>query len=267
MSKHKHGAYVAGPMRGIPEFNFPRFFECQAYLHAIGVRNVANPARHDLDAYPDMRNWPGFATGDISLCPYFSLEAAMRWDLAAVAQAGMIVLLPGWPKSSGAREELRVARICGVDVYTYHADAAVSLQSLSEEREKTMLFNADFSEPAPKPGEIRIVNEATGGEKGSKPARFDLLPSGPLHAVAEHYGKGASKYADHNWRRGYDWSLSFAALQRHALAFWAGEDLDPETESPHLAAVVFHAFSLLEWASTHPELDDRYTRESDTLVP
>lgn len=106
-------------------------------------------------------------------------------------------------------------------------------------------------------GEVRTVNESTGGEKGMKPARFDLLPASPLIQVAEHYGKGAEKYEDRNWERGYEWSKSFAAMQRHAWAFWNGETYDPETGSHHLAAVCFHAMAMMEWTETHPELDDR----------
>lgn len=104
--------------------------------------------------------------------------------------------------------------------------------------------------------EVRTVS-STGGEKGVKLARFDLLPAGPLSTVAEHYGKGASKYEARNWERGYEWSKSFGALMRHAWAFWGGEDIDVETGSPHMAAVVFHALALLEFAGTHPEFDDR----------
>jgi hypothetical protein len=114
-------------------------------------------------------------------------------------------------------------------------------------------------------GEVRSVNALTGGEKGVKPARFDLLPVGPLTQVATHYGIGAEKYEDRNWEKGYEWSKSFAAMQRHAWAFWGGEDIDPETGSPHLAAVVFHALAMLEWASTHPELDDRVKPEPMTV--
>jgi hypothetical protein len=44
--------------------------------------------------------------------------------------------------------------------------------------------------------EVRVVDPNTGGEKGAKLARFDLLPPGPLHHVAELYGKGAQKYAE-----------------------------------------------------------------------
>lgn len=106
--------------------------------------------------------------------------------------------------------------------------------------------------------EVRSVS-STGGEKGTKDARFDLLPIVPLTQVATHYGIGARKYAARNWERGYEWSKSYAALQRHAHAFWGGENIDEETGSPHMAAVAFHALALLEFSVTHPEFDDRAT--------
>lgn len=111
--------------------------------------------------------------------------------------------------------------------------------------------------PAPETGEVRTVS-ATGGEKGMKLARYDLIPSRPLGQVAEHYGRGAAKYADHQWRKGYEWSKSFAAMMRHAWAFWRGEDIDPETGSPHMAAVAWHALALLEFSEKYPEFDDRH---------
>jgi hypothetical protein len=101
------------------------------------------------------------------------------------------------------------------------------------------------------------VTSPTGGIKGQKLARFDLLPPKALYEVAEHYGRGAEKYSDDNWRKGYDWSLSYAAMQRHAHKFWAGEDLDPETGTHHLAAVVFHALTILENKDRFPEYDNR----------
>jgi len=106
-------------------------------------------------------------------------------------------------------------------------------------------------------GEVRIVDADTGGEKGQKTARFDLLPPDALWQIAEHFGRGAAKYADRNWERGYDWSLSYGALMRHSVAWWGGEDLDPETGSHHMAAVAFHAMALITFAATHPEGDNR----------
>lgn len=104
--------------------------------------------------------------------------------------------------------------------------------------------------------EVRITS-STGGQKGSKEARYDLIPAGPLRTLAELYGKGAEKYEDRNWERGYDWSLSFAALNRHLWQFWAGEDTDEETGKPHMASVAWHALALLEFMSTHPDFDNR----------
>lgn len=102
-----------------------------------------------------------------------------------------------------------------------------------------------------------VVNPTTGGQKGTKPERYSLLPTGPLAEVARVYHYGAGKYDDHNWRKGYAWSLSFDALQRHAQTFWGGETRDPESGLHHLAHAVFHCLTLIEWDHTHRELDDR----------
>lgn len=130
------------------------------------------------------------------------------------------------------------------------------------------------------------TTSSTGGQKGVKLQRHDLIPVGPLALLAEHFGKGARKYAEHQWRKGYEWSKSYSAKQRHDLEFWAGRDFDvcsndPEgcafvtaegepyepiepdtcynhTGSHHLVASAWHAFVLLEFQETHPEHDDRY---------
>lgn len=109
--------------------------------------------------------------------------------------------------------------------------------------------------------EVRVTS-SSGGQKGKKLARFDLIPVSALTHLAEHYGKGAEKYEDRNWERGYEWSLSYAALQRHLTAWWNGEDVDAETGHSHLDAVMFHAFALRTFIETHPEFDDRPVRRS-----
>lgn len=108
--------------------------------------------------------------------------------------------------------------------------------------------------------EIRVTSE-TGGEKGQKLARFSLIPLKALTWLAERYGYGALKYDDRNWEKGYDWSLSYDAMMRHATAFWSGEDYDPDyPDSPHLAAVAFHAFALMHYSANpkkYSKFDDR----------
>lgn len=104
---------------------------------------------------------------------------------------------------------------------------------------------------------------STGGEKGTKPERYDLIPVEALATVARLYGRGAEKYAEHNWRRGYEWSKSYAAMQRHANAFWNGEDIDPEMQLPHLSSVIFHALTLITFMEEQPAFDDRYSKENE----
>lgn len=112
----------------------------------------------------------------------------------------------------------------------------------------------------PQPEETRSTSDS-GAEKGVKPETFSLIPVEALEQVARHYGVGAKKYAPHNWRAGYEWSKSYDALQRHAHAFWRGEDTDQETGSPHMAAVAFHALTLLTFMQEQPEYDDRYKEQ------
>lgn len=115
--------------------------------------------------------------------------------------------------------------------------------------------------------EVRVTDPSTGAEKGKKLERYSLIPVVPLEQLARHYGKGAEKYSVRNWERGYDWSLSYDAAQRHLNQFWGGEDVDPETGSPHLVAVAWHCFALLEYARTHPEKDDRLTAVTTRRTP
>jgi hypothetical protein len=139
-----------------------------------------------------------------------------------------------------------VAREFGVDL---DDDEETEEDRISSEEARSRLLKAiQTIRGYPRAGEEVRMTSATGGSKGSKRARFDLIPTGALIALAEHYGKGAEKYhpvnGRDNWRNGYDWGLSYAAMQRHANAFWSGEDYDPETGSNHLTAVAWHAFTL-----------------------
>lgn len=101
----------------------------------------------------------------------------------------------------------------------------------------------------------RVVTSETGGKKGTKLARFDMIPPDVLWELAEHYGKGEAKYpsdpetGEANWQKGYAWSLSAAALQRHLFAWLSGEDYD-EDGNHNLIAVIWHA-NALRWFQIH----------------
>jgi len=107
--------------------------------------------------------------------------------------------------------------------------------------------------------ETRIVDPETGGEKGQKNVQLHCVPWEALEQVGMVYSFGSGKYADYNFRKGYKWSLSFDALQRHLWAFWAREDLDEESQLHHLAHAAWHCFTLLLYSLTGRGTDDRPT--------
>ena len=119
---------------------------------------------------------------------------------------------------------------------------------------KTITYNLKLSKPEQ---EVITVDPVTGGKKGVKIERFDLIPPDVLRMLARHYGRGAAKYGERNMEKGYDYSKSYGALQRHANAWWEGEDDDPEFGTSHLLAVAWHAITLL-WMQLHKRgTDDR----------
>lgn len=107
--------------------------------------------------------------------------------------------------------------------------------------------------------EVRVTSD-TGGQKGSKDARIGSLDPLALMEVAKVAGFGEKKYARLNYMKGYEWSLSYDAMQRHLHAFWSGEDLDPESGLPHLAHAAWHCLALMAFMREHPNYDDRYKR-------
>lgn len=106
--------------------------------------------------------------------------------------------------------------------------------------------------------EVRVTSE-TGGQKGKKRAQLGALDPRALRVVAEVAGYGTEKYARYNYLKGYDWSLSFDALERHLLAFWAGEDNDPESGLPHLGHAAWHCLAMLAFQQRGVGTDDRPT--------
>jgi len=110
--------YLAGPMRGVPEFNFPAFHEAANKLRSEG-HYVFSPAERDNDKYgTDISK--GNATGDESIAAKehgFSLREALEADLSWICtHAEAIAMLPGWEKSKGATAEHATAIALGLKV-------------------------------------------------------------------------------------------------------------------------------------------------------
>lgn len=112
-----------------------------------------------------------------------------------------------------------------------------------------------------------MTKSATGGMKGMKPAQLAWADPRSLLALGEVYGYGSLKYTPTNYRKGYDWSLSFNAMQRHLFAFWGGEDVDPESGLSHLMHAAWHCLALHSFTMDHPEYDDRHKPVADASLP
>lgn len=153
-------------------------------------------------------------------------------------------------------------------IYAFESPAALDARGMNtefcrwaEEHDRTA-----HGIVAPYSATERRTTSTTGGEKGVKDERHSLMPREGLDAISRVFGFGASKYADHNWRRGYEWSKSYDALQRHLIAFWSGETNDPESGLPHLGHAGFHVLALLTWLEEQGEggqFDDRYIKQGE----
>lgn len=115
-----------------------------------------------------------------------------------------------------------------------------------------------------KPTEATRHTSATGGQKEIKLAHHGLLYGAFLTLLAQVCGWGAGKYAPRNWERGYEWSASYSALQRHLTAWWGREEIDPESGLSHLGHAAWHCMVLFAFSRHYPEFDDRSTLGQET---
>ena len=121
MSNPKMRVYIAGPMRGIPQYNAPAFREAKIELTKLNLEPVSpldldeeQGFDFDLDrgADYDWSQWPAQS---------LDLHDTIRRDVDAVLSCDAIVMLPGWETSKGARAEMGIAVWAGKFIYTLRA--------------------------------------------------------------------------------------------------------------------------------------------------
>lgn len=91
--------YVAGPMTGYPDQNYPAFHDAGARLTVAGY-TVLNPVDNEAEnPHPGtVQPWPWY----------------MRRALRQVLAADAVAVLPGWDASRGANLEVSVAQQLGM---------------------------------------------------------------------------------------------------------------------------------------------------------
>ncbi|WP_078705326.1 dATP/dGTP diphosphohydrolase domain-containing protein [Bartonella sp. WD16.2] len=88
-------------------------------------------------------------------------------------------------------------------------------------------------------------------------SRVDLIPPSALFAIGHVLAVGARKYGANNWRNGMNWSRLHGAALRHLLAWFDGEDKDPESGLSHLAHAACCLLFLMDYDIQQIGCDDR----------
>lgn len=106
--------YLAGPMRGLANFNKPAFMAGADALRAKGFR-VFNPVEETIRIYGE-GVYESNPAGDEAATPIDPRKVFFN-DIAFIClYADAVVLLPGWEKSKGATAEKSIADALGLAV-------------------------------------------------------------------------------------------------------------------------------------------------------
>lgn len=111
--------YIAGPMSGLPQSNYPAFYAAAEVVRLHGYEPL-NPAENDSDT---SKPW----------------EYYIRLAINQVLQAEAVALLPGWRKSRGANLEFSIGKALGLKFFAVDLDG----RCLREFREETICEEAD----------------------------------------------------------------------------------------------------------------------------
>ena len=204
--------YIAGPMRGIPYFNFLAFDDAAARL--AYSHTVISPADMDRAAGFDPYKLPADYDWN-TIPPEFDFPAAFERDLAAVRKCDGIYMLAGWENSKGARAKKAVAEWLGKKIL-YEAGAAVESSS------------------APAPAAHRTFSTGATRDTDADKLDFDGFLSAPvLRRFAEYMHKhrkmrDGSLRASDNWQKGIPREQYRKSAWRHFAEWWemhrAGKD-------------------------------------------
>jgi hypothetical protein len=256
--------YILGPMRGIPQYNFPAFDAMEKELRRWGYDPV-NPAALDRDHGFVLENVP--ANQDWTKMPAgMKIRDIVLRDLRAVMSCGSYIALPGYEKSKGATAEKGVLDWLGATRLEQSTSWPDSFATFVNPAHFAAAANGV---PFPVSGcstEPPTQSTAcTGGRienpkdaAGRKKTPLGLVPWVGVVALSRVMKLGAAKYGPNNWRRSNPCATVYVeAAMRHLLAYLDGQDIDPESKESHLAHVMANMCILMDAAAVGSLNDDR----------
>lgn len=87
--------------------------------------------------------------------------------------------------------------------------------------------------------------------------RWSLVSWKALQPMVKVLEFGATKYSDHNWKKGLKYTEICESLQRHLNAFVEGENDDPESKLSHIGHILCNAMFLSYMYLFKKDMDDR----------
>lgn len=213
--------YLAGPMRGIQDYNYPLFNAVADRLRQFGYR-VANPADTDAEVH------------DRAIAAENPLSVYMERDLSDVAASHAVFVLPGWEQSEGAKIEVNVAFMLGHPVFSLPTFARV---------ERPVLGKWAFSQE-PNGGGPLPVDSASRKNVPITSGVLDYFPAA-LAAVAAVSKAGNDKHnpgEPMHWARGKSMDQA-DCIARHLIERGG---IDPETGMRYSAQLAWRALAMLQ---------------------
>lgn len=120
MKRDDFPLYIAGPMTGIPAFNYPAFDAAALALREAGYfivspSEIGDPALREAA----LRSPDGNAKDYERQTGMTYTDFLVRNTRVVADQVRGLVLLPGWDRSIGTKTELWVAGLFGLPAFTY----------------------------------------------------------------------------------------------------------------------------------------------------
>jgi hypothetical protein len=242
----KTSIYLGGPMRGLPDFNFPAFHRAAAALRNNPDYIVCNPAEHDEFTYGKEL----FQGNGNERAGEFDIRAALGYDCNWICKnADIVALLPGWLDSIGAMAEYRLAVALQLEVWLLHVNGEIMWRGPAKDVEKLLddsVKKPDESNPKDLIGDLK--------------PQLHLVPPASIIYTAQAMANGAAKYGPYNWRdKKVRSTVYIAAAMRHLASYLDGENEAQDSHIPHLAHASACLAILIDATETDCLRDDRPT--------
>lgn len=171
--------YISGPMTGLPEYNFPAFYEAENRIRSkYPTTEIVNPAKH---------------FGRKTDLPW---HIYIGWDIGKLLDCTHMEVLGGWAKSKGVTYEILTALAMGISVdfsekFTEEeADKYVDLHEIHDEAYELVYGDRGRDYGHPYDDYLRTVQIQTAISMGSD-VFFETLSKEVLENFEEGFAETA----------------------------------------------------------------------------